>query len=157
MKPSLSSLQWAGIVSGSPDPSCPELEFSSSSLLSIGGGGSDRLHDPDDDDVRSYVGSEEVGLRTPPLQDLTGIPSLDETGMTKGRRLQLTSRAFARRGRGRRGAGERGRPNSPDRARVSTRDPEDRDRRSSRDAEDRPPKPPSAELTRGKGVASDYP
>ncbi|GAB2278609.1 hypothetical protein Dimus_013288 [Dionaea muscipula] len=32
-----------------------------------------------------------------------------------------------------------------------------RDRRSSRDAEDRPPKPPSAELTRGKGVSSDYP
>ncbi|GAB2303787.1 hypothetical protein Dimus_037766, partial [Dionaea muscipula] len=29
--------------------------------------------------------------------------------------------------------------------------------RSFRDAEDRPPKPPSAELTRGKGVASDYP
>ncbi|GAB2267996.1 hypothetical protein Dimus_002973 [Dionaea muscipula] len=52
---------------------CPELELSSSSFLSIGGGGSDRLHDPDDDDVRSYVSSEEAGLRTPPLQDLTGI------------------------------------------------------------------------------------
>ncbi|GAB2271676.1 hypothetical protein Dimus_006506 [Dionaea muscipula] len=77
--------------------------------------------------------------------------------MTKGRRLQLPSGAFANRGRGRRGAGGRGRPDSPDRARVSTRDPEDRDRRSSRDTEDRPPKPPSAELTRGKGVASDYP
>ncbi|GAB2278014.1 hypothetical protein Dimus_012713 [Dionaea muscipula] len=60
-------------------------------------------------------------------------------------------------GKGRRGAGGRGRPDSPDRARVSTRDLEDRDQRSSRDAEDRPPKPPSAELTRGKGVASDYP
>ncbi|GAB2303262.1 hypothetical protein Dimus_037257 [Dionaea muscipula] len=34
---------------------------------------------------------------------------------------------------------------------------EDRDRRSFHDAEDRPPKPPFAELTRGKGVASDYP
>ncbi|GAB2302841.1 hypothetical protein Dimus_036836 [Dionaea muscipula] len=157
MKPSLSSLQWAGIVSGSPDLSCPELELSSSSFLSIGGGGFNRLHGPDDDDVRSYVGSEEVGLRTPPLQDLTGVPSLDETGMTKGRRLQLPSGVFANRGRGRRGAGGRGRPDSPDRARVSTRDPEDHDRRSSRDTEDHPPKPPSAELTRGKGVASDYP
>ncbi|GAB2272661.1 hypothetical protein Dimus_007485 [Dionaea muscipula] len=157
MKPSLSSLQWAGIVSGSPDLSCPKLELSSSSFLSIGGGGSDRFHGPDDDDVRSYVGSEEAGLRTPPLQDLTGIPSLDETGMTKGRRLQLPSGAFARRGRGRRGARGWGCPDSPDRARVSTRDPEDRERRSSRDAEDRPPKPPSFELTRGKGVASDHP
>ncbi|GAB2278146.1 hypothetical protein Dimus_012842 [Dionaea muscipula] len=136
---------------------CPELELSPSSFLSIGGGGSDRLYDPDDDDVRSYVSPEEDGLRTPPLQDLTGTPSLDETDMTKGRRLQLPSGAFARGGRGRRGAGGRGRPDSPDRARVSTRDPEDRDRRSSHDAEDCPPKPPSAELTRGKGVASDYP
>ncbi|GAB2299135.1 hypothetical protein Dimus_033207 [Dionaea muscipula] len=157
MKPSLSSLQWAGIVSGSPDLSCPELELSSSSFLSIEGGGSDRFHGPNNDDVRSYVGSEEAGLRTRPLQDLTRIPSLDETGMTKGRRLQLPSGAFARRGRGRRGVGGRGRPDSPDRARVSTRDPEDHDRRSSHDAEDRPPKPPSAELMRGKGVASDYP
>ncbi|GAB2283772.1 hypothetical protein Dimus_018264 [Dionaea muscipula] len=157
MKPSLSSLQWAGMVSGSPDLSCPELELSSSSFLSIGGGGSDQVHGPNDDDVRSYVGSEEAGLRTPPLQDLIGVPSLDETGMTKGRRLQLLSRAFANKGRRRRGARGRGCPDSPDRARVSTRDPEDRDRRSSRDAEDRPPKPPSAELTRGKGVASDYP
>ncbi|GAB2276599.1 hypothetical protein Dimus_011316 [Dionaea muscipula] len=139
---------------GSPDLSCPDLELSSSSFLSIGGGGSDRLHDPSDDDVRSYVSSEEAGLRTPPLQNLTGIPSLD---MTKGRRHQLPSGAFARGGRGRRGAGGRGRPDSPDRARVSTHDPEDRDRRSSRDAEDCPPKPPSTELTRGKGVASDYP
>ncbi|GAB2283413.1 hypothetical protein Dimus_017928 [Dionaea muscipula] len=153
MKPSLSSLQWAGIVSGSPDLSCPEPELSSSSFLSIGGGGSDRLHDPDDDDVCS----EEAGLRTPPLQDLTGISSLDETDMPKGRRLQIPCGAFARGGRGRRGAGGRGRPNSPDRARASARDPEDRDRRSFCDAEDRPPKPPSAELTRGKGVASDYP
>ncbi|GAB2275595.1 hypothetical protein Dimus_010355 [Dionaea muscipula] len=153
MKPYLSSLQWAGIVSGSPDLSCPDLELSSSSFLSIRGGGSDRLHDPDDDDVFS----EEAGLRTPPLQDLTGIPSLDETDMTKGRRLQLPSEAFARGGRGRRGAGGRGRPDSPDHAWASARDPEDRDRRSFRDAEDRPPKPPSAELTRGKGVASDYP
>ncbi|GAB2272733.1 hypothetical protein Dimus_007553 [Dionaea muscipula] len=140
---------------------CPELELSSSSFLSIRGGGSDWLHDPDDDDVRSYVSSEEARLQTPPLQDLIGILSLDETGvaldMTKGRRLQLPSGAFARGGRGRRGARGRGRPDSLDRARVSTRDPEDRDRRSSRDAEDRPPKPPSAELTRGKGVASDYP
>ncbi|GAB2288813.1 hypothetical protein Dimus_023124 [Dionaea muscipula] len=135
--------------------SCPELELSSSSFVSIGGGGSDRFHDPDDDDVRSYVSSEEPGLRTPPLQDLTGIPSRDETDMTKGRRLQLPSGAFARGGRGRRGAGGRGRPDSPDRARVSTRDPEARDQRSSRDVEDRPPKPPSAELTRGNGVASD--
>ncbi|GAB2273444.1 hypothetical protein Dimus_008237 [Dionaea muscipula] len=130
MKPSLSSLQWAGIVSGSPDLSCPELELSSSSFLSIGGGGSDQLHGPDDDHVRSYVGSEKARLRTPPLRELTGVPSLDETGMTKGRRLQLPSGAFANR---------------------------DRDRRSSRDAEDRPPKPPSAELSREKGVASDYP
>ncbi|GAB2276010.1 hypothetical protein Dimus_010752 [Dionaea muscipula] len=137
--------------------SCPELELSSSSFLSIGGGGSDRIHDPDDDDVRSLVSSEEAGLQTPPLQDLTGIPSLDETDMTKGRRLQLPSGAFARGGRGRRGAGGRDRFDSPDHARVSTRDPEDRDRRSSRDAEDRPPKPPSAELTMEKGVASDYP
>ncbi|GAB2288170.1 hypothetical protein Dimus_022512 [Dionaea muscipula] len=94
--------------------------------------------------IGSYVSSDEAGLRTPPLQDLTGIPSRDET-------------AFAQGGRGRRRAGGRGRPDSPDRARVSTFDPEDRDRRSSRDAEDRPPKPTSAELTRGKGVASDYP
>ncbi|GAB2287676.1 hypothetical protein Dimus_022043 [Dionaea muscipula] len=151
VKPSLSSLQWAGIVSGSPDLSCPELKLSSSSFLSIGGGRSDRLDDPDDDDVRSYVGSEEAGLRTPPLHDLTGILSLDEMDMTKGRRLQLPSGAFARGGRGRRGAGGRGRPDSPDRARVSTHDPEDRDQRSSRDAEDRPPKPPSAESTREKG------
>ncbi|GAB2286526.1 hypothetical protein Dimus_020924 [Dionaea muscipula] len=77
--------------------------------------------------------------------------------MNKGRRIQLPSGAFARGGRGRRGAEGRGRPDSPDRARVSTRDLDDRDRRSSRDAEDRPPKPPSAELTRGKEVASDYP
>ncbi|GAB2299223.1 hypothetical protein Dimus_033294 [Dionaea muscipula] len=157
MKPSLSSLQWVGIISGSPDLSCPKLELSSASFLSIEGGGSDLFHGPDDDDVRSYVGFEEAGLRTPPLQDLTGIPSLDKMGMTKGRRLQLPSGAFAHRGRGRRGAGGRGRPDSPDRARVSTRDPEDHDRRGSRDAEDRPPKPPSSELTRGKGVASDYP
>ncbi|GAB2281663.1 hypothetical protein Dimus_016234 [Dionaea muscipula] len=60
-------------------------------------------------------------------------------------------------GRGRRGVGGRGRPDSPDRAMVSTRDPEDRDQRSSRDVEDRPPKPPSAELMRKKEVASDYP
>ncbi|GAB2270639.1 hypothetical protein Dimus_005518 [Dionaea muscipula] len=59
----------------------PELELSSSSFLSIGGGGSDRFHGPNDDDVRSYVGSEEAGLRTPPLQDLIGIPSLDEMGV----------------------------------------------------------------------------
>ncbi|GAB2273487.1 hypothetical protein Dimus_008279 [Dionaea muscipula] len=149
--PLKSSMRPVGIVSGSPDLSCLELELSSASFLSVGGGGSDRLHGLDDDDVRSYVGSEEAGLRTPPLQDLTGVPSLDETGMTKGRRLQLPSGAFANRGRGRRGAGERGRPDSPDRARVSSRDLEDRDRRSSRDAEDRPPKPPSAESTREKG------
>ncbi|GAB2269355.1 hypothetical protein Dimus_004275 [Dionaea muscipula] len=152
MKPSLSSLQWAGIVSGSPDLGCPDLELSSSSFLSIGGGGSDRLHNLDDD-----VCSEEAGLQTPPLQDITGIPSLDETDMTKGRRLQLPSGAFVRGGRGRRGAGGRGRPDSPDRARASARDPDDRDRRSFRDAEDRPSKPPPAELMREKGVASDYP
>ncbi|GAB2292177.1 hypothetical protein Dimus_026428 [Dionaea muscipula] len=157
MKPSLSSLQWAGIVSGSPDLSCPKLELSSASFLSVGGGGSDQLHGLDDDDVRSYVGSEEAGLRTPPLQDLTGVTSLDETGMTKGRRLQLPFGAFANRGRGRRGAGGRGHPDSPDCTRVSTRDLEDRDRRSSRDDEDRPPKPPSAELTRGKRVADGSP
>ncbi|GAB2268569.1 hypothetical protein Dimus_003524 [Dionaea muscipula] len=142
-----------GIVSGSHDLGCPDLELSSSSFLSIGGEDPARLHGPNDDDVCS----EEVGLRTPPLRDLTGISSLDEMDMTKGRRLQLPSGAFARGGRGRRGAGGRGRPDSPDRARASARDPEDRDRRSFRDAEDRPPKPPSAELTRGKGVASDYP
>ncbi|GAB2268338.1 hypothetical protein Dimus_003304 [Dionaea muscipula] len=157
MKPSLSSLQWAGIVSGSPDLSCPELELSSASFSSIGGGGSVRFHDPDDDDVRSYVGSEEVGLRTPPLQDLTGIPSLDETGMTMGRRLHFPLEPLLAGGRGRRGAGGRGHPDSPDRARVSTRHLEDRDRRSSREVEVRPPKPPSSDLTRGKEVASDYP
>ncbi|GAB2273329.1 hypothetical protein Dimus_008128 [Dionaea muscipula] len=59
MKPSLSSLKSAGIVSGSPDLSCPELELSSSSFLSIGGGGSTRFHGSEDDDVRSYVGYEE--------------------------------------------------------------------------------------------------
>ncbi|GAB2278249.1 hypothetical protein Dimus_012940 [Dionaea muscipula] len=130
--------------SRSPDLSCPELELSSSSFLSIGGGESVRFHGSEDDDVRSYVGSEEARLQTPPLQDLTGILSLDAIGMTKGRRLQLPSGAFARGGRGRRGVGGRGRP-------------EDHDRRSSRDAEDRPPKPPSSELTRGKEVVSDYP
>ncbi|GAB2285639.1 hypothetical protein Dimus_020080 [Dionaea muscipula] len=156
MKPSLSSLQWAGIVSGSPNLSCPELKLLSASFLSVGGGGSDQLHSLDDDDVRAYVGFEEAGLRTSPLQDLTGVPSLDEMGMTKGRRLQLPSGAFANRGRGRRGAGGRGRPDSPDHARVNTRDLEDHDRMSSRDAEDRPPKPPSSKLTRGKGVSSDY-
>ncbi|GAB2282012.1 hypothetical protein Dimus_016575 [Dionaea muscipula] len=92
---------------------------------------------------------------SPPGSYWDPIPGRDD--MTKGRRLQLPSGAFARGGRGTRGAGGRGRPDSPDRARVSARDPEDRDRRSFRDAEDRPPKPPSAELTRGKGVASDYP
>ncbi|GAB2265913.1 hypothetical protein Dimus_000945 [Dionaea muscipula] len=157
MKPSLSSSQWAGIVSGSTDLSFPELELSSSSFLSIGGGGSVRFHGLDDDDVRSYVGSEEAKLRTPPLQDLTGIPSLDETGMTKGRRFQLPSAAFVRGGRGRRGTGGRGCPDSPDRARVNTRDFDDRDRRSSCDVEDRPPKPLSTDLVRGKEVASDYP
>ncbi|GAB2286581.1 hypothetical protein Dimus_020978 [Dionaea muscipula] len=160
MKHSLSSLQWAGIVSGSPDISCPKLELSSSSFLSVGGGGSVRSHGPSDDDVKSYVGSEEAELRTPPLQDLIGIQSLDETemllaSMTKGRRLQLPSAAFVRGGRGRRGIGGRGRPDSPDRARVNTRDFDDRDRRNSRDAEDRHPKPPT-ELTREKEVASDY-
>ncbi|GAB2272805.1 hypothetical protein Dimus_007625 [Dionaea muscipula] len=143
----------------SGDKSCPPCGLGEGDVLgvSVGGGGSDRLFGLDDDDVRSYVGSEEAGLRTPPLQDLTGVPSLDETSMTKGRRLQIPSRTFANIGRGRRGAGGRGRPDSPDRARVSTRDLEDHDRRSSRDAEDRHPKPPSAELMRGKGVASDYP
>ncbi|GAB2299040.1 hypothetical protein Dimus_033114 [Dionaea muscipula] len=150
------------IISGSPDLSCSELELSSASFLSVGGGGSDRLRGLDDDDVRSYVGSEEAGLRTPPLQDLTGVPSLDETGvaigfLSMGQRLQLPSGAFANRGRERRGAGGRGRPDSPDRARVSTHDLEDCDRRSSRNAEDHPPKPSSAELTRGKVVASNYP
>ncbi|GAB2299456.1 hypothetical protein Dimus_033524 [Dionaea muscipula] len=144
MKPSLSSLQSVGIISGSLDPCCPELELSSSSFLSVGGGGSVRSHGPGEDDVRFYVGSEEAELRTPPLQDLTGIQSLDETAFVQG-------------GRGRRGAGGRGRPDSPDRARVNTRDFDDRDRRSSRDTEDCPPKPPSNELTRGKEVASDYP
>ncbi|GAB2278515.1 hypothetical protein Dimus_013194 [Dionaea muscipula] len=157
MKPSLSSLQSARIISGSPDPCCPELKLLPSSFLSVGGGGSVWSHGPDDDDVRFYVSSEEVELRTPPLQDLTGIQSMDETGMTKRRRLQLPSAAFICGGRGRRGAGGRGRPNSPDRARVNTCDFNNRDRRSSRDTEDRPPKPPSAELARGKEAASDYP
>ncbi|GAB2288267.1 hypothetical protein Dimus_022607 [Dionaea muscipula] len=84
-------------------------------------------------------------------------PEMLYEDMTKGRRLQLPSGVIARGGRGRRGVAGRGRPDSPDRVRASARDPEDRDRRSFRDAEDRPPKPPSAELTRGKGVASDYP
>ncbi|GAB2278261.1 hypothetical protein Dimus_012951 [Dionaea muscipula] len=139
----------------------PSFMASSRSMSVLSLVRSDRPHDPDDDDVCS----EEVGLRTPPLQDLTGIPSLDEftdpemlyADMTKGRRLQLPSGAFARGGRGKRGAGGRGRPDSLDRARASARDPEDRDRRSFCDAQDRPPKPPSAELMRGKGVASDYP
>ncbi|GAB2268640.1 hypothetical protein Dimus_003593 [Dionaea muscipula] len=128
MKPSLSSLQWAGIASGSPNLSCPELELSSSSFLSIGGGGSDRFRGPDNDDVRSYVGSEEAGLRTPPLQDLTGIPSLDETGAEEGEELEEGAVLIPPIERG-----------------------------GSHDAEDRSPKPPSSELTRGKGVASDYP
>ncbi|GAB2292993.1 hypothetical protein Dimus_027216 [Dionaea muscipula] len=68
-------------------PRSLELELSSSSFLSVGGGGSVRSHGPGDDDVGFYVGSEEAELRTPSLQDLTGIQSLDETGMTKGRRL----------------------------------------------------------------------
>ncbi|GAB2286103.1 hypothetical protein Dimus_020527 [Dionaea muscipula] len=133
--PLKSSMRPAG--SGSPDLSCPELELSSSSFLSIRGGGSIRFHGPDDD-------------------DFTDLEML-LVGMTNGRRLQLPSGAFTRGGRGRRGAGGRGRPDSPDHARVITRDLYDRVRRSSRDAEDRPPKPPSAELTRGKEVASDYP
>ncbi|GAB2273328.1 hypothetical protein Dimus_008127 [Dionaea muscipula] len=59
--------------------------------------------------------------------------------MTKGRRLQLPSGAFARGGRGRRGAGGRGRSRFPDRTRMSTHDLEDRGREE------------------GKEVASDYP
>ncbi|GAB2297564.1 hypothetical protein Dimus_031659 [Dionaea muscipula] len=157
MKPSLSSLQLAKIISGSPDLCCLELELSSSSFLSVGGGGFVRSHGPSDDDVKYYIDSEEAELRTPPLQDLTGIQSLDETGMTKGRRLQIPSTAFVRGGRRRRGNGGRGRLDSPDRARANTRDFDDRDRRNSRDTEDRPPKPPSTELTREKEVASDYP
>ncbi|GAB2283859.1 hypothetical protein Dimus_018345, partial [Dionaea muscipula] len=102
------------------------------------------FYGPDDDNVGSYVGSEEAELRTPPLQDLTGIPSLDET-------------AFVHGGRGRRGAGVRGRPDSSDRAKVNTHDFDDRDPRNSRDAEDRHPKPPSAELSREKEVAIDFP
>ncbi|GAB2275777.1 hypothetical protein Dimus_010528 [Dionaea muscipula] len=129
--------------------SCSELKLLSSSFLSIGGGGSVRFHGPDDDDVGSYVGSEEAELRTPPLQDFTG--------MIKGQRLQLSSAAFVRGGRGRRGTRGRGRSDSPDRARMNTRDFDDRDRRSSCDAKDRPPKPPSTELTREKEMASDYP
>ncbi|GAB2270907.1 hypothetical protein Dimus_005768 [Dionaea muscipula] len=77
-------------------------------------------------------------------------PEMLHAGMTKGRRLQIPSGAFARWGKGRIGAGGKGRPDSPDRARVSTRDLEDRDRRSSRNAEDHPPKPPSSELKREK-------
>ncbi|GAB2272959.1 hypothetical protein Dimus_007774 [Dionaea muscipula] len=73
MKPSLSSLQLAGIISGSPDLRFPELKLSSSSFLSVGGGGFIRSHGPGDDDVESYIGSKETELRTPPLQDLTGI------------------------------------------------------------------------------------
>ncbi|GAB2295350.1 hypothetical protein Dimus_029522 [Dionaea muscipula] len=105
----------------------------------------------------SYVGSEEAELQIPPLRDLSGIPSLDGTGMTKGRRLQLPSTAFVCGGRGRRGTGEMGLPDSLDCARVNTRDFDDHDRRSSCDAEDRPPKPPSTKLTREKEVANDYP
>ncbi|GAB2278661.1 hypothetical protein Dimus_013337 [Dionaea muscipula] len=150
MKPSLSSLQWAGIVSGSHDLDYPDLELSSSSFLSIGGEDPARLHDPDDDDVCS----EEAGLRTPPLQDLTGIPSLDETGSKTSTSLwSLYSRGREEGERGWR----KGSSDSPGRARASARDSEDRDQRIFRDAEDRPPKPPSAELTRGKGVASEYP
>ncbi|GAB2287988.1 hypothetical protein Dimus_022336 [Dionaea muscipula] len=88
MKPSLSSLQSAGIISGSLDPCCPELELSSSYFLSVGGGGSARSHGPGDDDVEFYVGSRRPssGL-LPPGSYLD--PILDETGMTKGLRLQL--------------------------------------------------------------------
>ncbi|GAB2265651.1 hypothetical protein Dimus_000690 [Dionaea muscipula] len=157
MKPSLSSLQWVGNVSGSPDLSCLELELSSSSFLSVGGEGYVPFHGPDDDDVRSYVDFEEAGLQTPPLQYLIGIPSLDETGMTKGRGIQLPSGAFVRGGRGRKGAGGRGRPDSLYRGRLSTCDLDDHDQRSSRDAKDCPPKPPSVEFTRGKEATSDYP
>ncbi|GAB2290241.1 hypothetical protein Dimus_024522 [Dionaea muscipula] len=78
MKPSLSSLQWVGIISGSPDLIFPELKPLSSSFLSVEGGGSIRSHGPGDDDVGSFVGSKEAELQTPPLQDLTGIQSLDE-------------------------------------------------------------------------------
>ncbi|GAB2281678.1 hypothetical protein Dimus_016249, partial [Dionaea muscipula] len=60
MKPSLSSLQLVGIISGSPDPHCLEVELSSSSLLSVGGGGFARSHGPGDDDVGSYMGSDAI-------------------------------------------------------------------------------------------------
>ncbi|GAB2278753.1 hypothetical protein Dimus_013428 [Dionaea muscipula] len=156
MKPYLSSLQLAGIILGSPDLRCPELKLSSSSFLSVGGGGFARPHVPGDDDVGSYVGSEEAELRTPPLQDLTGVQSMDETGMTKGRRLQPSSTSV-RGGRGRRGTGGRGRHDSPDQERVNSRDYVDHEQRDPRDAEDRHPNPPPTELTRGKEVASDYP
>ncbi|GAB2297662.1 hypothetical protein Dimus_031751, partial [Dionaea muscipula] len=65
----------------------PKLELLSSSIFLIGGGAV-RFHDPDDDDVRSYVGSEDDGLRTPPIKNLTGIPSLDETGVNEGEELE---------------------------------------------------------------------
>ncbi|GAB2302105.1 hypothetical protein Dimus_036126 [Dionaea muscipula] len=131
VKPSLSSLQWAGIVSGSPDLSQSQARtFVSLPFLS-----------PEEEDPTGFM----VLMMT--MLDLMSAPRRSAPDFSS-RILQ---------GRGRRGARGRGRPDSPDRARVSTRDLEDHDRRSSRDAEDRHPKPPSAESTSGKGVVADYP
>ncbi|GAB2267864.1 hypothetical protein Dimus_002840 [Dionaea muscipula] len=114
--------------------------------MSGGGGGSARSYGPGDDDVGSYVGSERAELQMPPLQDHTEVQSLDETGMTKGRRLQLPSSAFVHGGRGRRGTRGRGRHDSPDRVRVNTRDHDDHERRDPRNVEDRHLNPPSTKL-----------
>ncbi|GAB2290176.1 hypothetical protein Dimus_024458 [Dionaea muscipula] len=68
----------------SPDPHCPELKLSPLPPLSDEGGDSARSHGPGDVDVGSYVDSEEAELRTPPLQDHTGVQSLDEMSVALG-------------------------------------------------------------------------
>ncbi|GAB2266356.1 hypothetical protein Dimus_001365 [Dionaea muscipula] len=90
-------------------------------------------------------------------EDIVPLEPSNDESMTKGRRLQLPSATFVRGGRGRKGNGGRGRLDSPDRARPNTHDFDDRERRNSRDVEDCPRKPPSAEFSREKEVASDYP
>ncbi|GAB2281679.1 hypothetical protein Dimus_016250, partial [Dionaea muscipula] len=88
-------------------------------------------------------------LQTPPLRDHTGVRSLDEAGMTKGRRLQVPSSTFVHEGRGRRGTGGKGRHDPPNRARVNTCDHHDHEQRDPCDVEDRHPNPPPTELIRG--------
>ncbi|GAB2273019.1 hypothetical protein Dimus_007831 [Dionaea muscipula] len=150
MKSSLSSLQSVGIVTGSPNPHCPRLKFSSSSFLLSKGGGSVRSHGSGDDDFRSHVSSEAVSSGRLILMDYTGVQTLDETGvalgfssgMTKGRKLRLPAEAFVRRGRGRKGAGGRGRHESYDRMRADPQAHDDHEWRDHRNIEDRHPDPP---------------